>query len=68
MNRRLRTNVPVVPERLRNLHVPNRKHLVDREDGGNKKILLINVTALRICHQHFLEIWYGYLTGEKEEP
>ena len=39
-----------------------------RSWDGNKKIILIDITGLRICLQHFLEIWYGYLTGENGEP
>ena len=66
MNRKLRTNVL---EKLGNLMFQigslwlKRRRSRDR----SRKPILIDVTGLGICCQHFLEIWYGYQTGGNRE-
>ena len=38
-----------------------------RSRDESKKEILIHVTGLRICRQHFLEIWYRYQAGENKK-
>ena len=39
-----------------------------RSKDGSRKLILINVTRLGICSEHFLDIWYGCQTGGNREP
>ena len=51
--------------------VLDRKRLAKREEelrSKQKDTFDQRYARLEICRQHFLEIWYGYLTGKDDEP
>ena len=60
----------LVPEKLGSLMFKIGSFCLKRRRSRDrsKKEILIDITGLGICCQHFLEIRYGYQTGENREP